>query len=37
VESVVDTAGKKGLGDIQTEFNIVDILRDGKWAAEVRH
>jgi hypothetical protein len=34
VESVVDTAGKKGLGDIQTECNLVDTPRDGKWAAE---
>jgi hypothetical protein len=35
VESVVDTAGKKGLGEIQTEYNLVDTPRDGKWAAEL--
>jgi hypothetical protein len=37
MESVVDTAGKKGLGEIQTEYNFVDTPRYGKWAAELGH
>jgi hypothetical protein len=37
MESVVYTAGKKGLGEIQTECNIVDTPRDGKWATELGH
>jgi hypothetical protein len=37
VKGVVDTAGKKGQGEIPPKFNLFDTPRDGKWAAELGH